>query len=563
MEDGPVPGGMDVARYLVVNPVGTDAWDAQDAAYLSSLAAPGDEVHVASLRHGPPSVDTEARLVEAECGVAELLGGLASARVAGTPHSATADGGETPEGDDGLAGYDAVVINCFADPGLSPGRELMRCPVLGAGETALALAPLFGDGVALLAPDEGTAGMFNRYARRLGLQGTIAGVFPVGVTVADLERDPERTVERVAEQAGRAHRQAGSRVVVLGCTGLAPLAPRIASRIEGTGLVVLEPMALSFRAAEVLVRLGVSHFRGGLYAPCSWPGEAAVPPAGTGGRASADPDPVVILLVNAVVSAGLLEWVPEYARSAVPPWTRVEVRNIDRGPECIETFCQESLARPAVVQGVRSVPGPFDASVVNCCADPAVRALREVTGRPAIGPGEASCRLAVMLGHRFGVVSTGRNAAPWVESQVREMGLGQRLAGVAGVELGVLSLSRDEAATGEAIVSAARDLVERAGAEVIALGCTGMAKVARQVSRRLGVPVLEPLAVALNLADLVVRARPWRKRQGGASLPDRQDARCRRSSWKMPPAVTGRASRALAVRGRTGGKASVGRPCKD
>ncbi|MEW6545492.1 MAG: aspartate/glutamate racemase family protein [Bacillota bacterium] len=505
-----------MARYLFVNPVGTDTWDAQDEAYLRSLVAPGDEVRVASLTYGPPAVDTETRLVEAEYGVAALLDVLAEA-------------GRAPERGPGRDVYDAVVINCCADPGLAPGRELLACPVLGAGETALALAPLFGEGVAVLAPDENAAVMFRRYLRRLGLEGMVGGIYPLGVAVADLERQPDRTVECTVRAALRAHEEANAQVMVLGCTGLAPLAPRVAAVLEGMGLVVLEPMALAFRAAQVLVRLGLSHFRGGLYAPyreppvgriqgygaegTSGPGEqAGVFTGGPGGRIGGDPDPVDVLLVNPVVSPGLLSWVPEYAHTVLPPWTRVHVKDITEGPPCIETFYQEACARPGVVRAARGEEGAFDVSVVNCFADPAVRALRESTGRPALGLAEASCRLALLLGHRFGVVSTGRNAGPWTELQVREMGLTQRLAGAVGIDIGVLELSSDEAVTAEAIVSEARNLVGRAGAEVIVLGCGAMAKMAGAVAQKLDVPVLEPLAVALNLADLVGRARPWRKR---------------------------------------------------
>ncbi|MEW5933822.1 MAG: hypothetical protein AB1816_09585, partial [Bacillota bacterium] len=67
---------MDVARYLVVNPVGTATWDAGDTAYLRSLVVPGDEVQVVSLPKGPEAVDSEARWAEAEYGVTRLVGSL-------------------------------------------------------------------------------------------------------------------------------------------------------------------------------------------------------------------------------------------------------------------------------------------------------------------------------------------------------------------------------------------------------------------------------------------------------------------------------------------------------
>jgi allantoin racemase len=397
---------------------------------------------------------------------------------------------------------------------------LLAVPVLGAGETALALAPLFGEGVAVLAPDEATAGMLARYARRLGLDRDIAGFFPIGVPVEALESEPELTAGRVSGAARRARRRTGCRVVVLGCTGLAPLAARVASVLEEEGLTVVEPLALAFRAAEVLVRLGLCHHRGGMFVACrdgpgpGSPGSSSPGPdvfrSGPGDRTGPEPEPVDVLLLNAVVSPGLLSWVPGYARSVVSPWTRVRVADISDGPPCIETFCQEAWARPGMVRTALQA-GPFDVAVVNCFADPAVRALREVTGAPVLGPAESSCRLALILGRRFGVVSTGSNAGGWTEMQVREMGLDARCAGAAGIEVGVLALREDRGATVGAIVEEARRLAER-GAEVIVLGCTGMAELAHEVAAQLGMPVLEPLAVALNLADLVARARPWLRR---------------------------------------------------
>ncbi|MBC7337547.1 MAG: hypothetical protein H5U01_14950, partial [Clostridia bacterium] len=89
--------------------------------------------------------------------------------------------------------------------------------------------------------------------------------------------------------------------------------------------------------------------------------------------------------------------------------------------------------------------------------------------------------------------------------------LAARCAGAVGIEVGVLALRKDRGATVEAIVQEAGRLAERR-AEVIVLGCTGMAELAREVAGRLGTPVLEPLAVTLNLADLVARARQGQSR---------------------------------------------------
>lgn len=69
-----------------------------------------------------------------------------------------------------------------------------------------------------------------------------------------------------------------------------------------------------------------------------------------------------------------------------------------------------------------------------------------------------------------------------------------------GVDLGVLDLHADDAATAAAIEHLAHPCIER-GAEAIVLGCTGMWRVARILGERLPVPVIEPLAAALKLAE--------------------------------------------------------------
>jgi allantoin racemase len=51
------------------------------------------------------------------------------------------------------------------------------------------------------------------------------------------------------------------------------------------------------------------------------------------------------------------------------------------------------------------------------------------------------------------------------------------------------------------ILELAREAVERDGAEVIVLGCAGLAGYAEEVERELGVVVLDPTSVAFKMAE--------------------------------------------------------------
>jgi allantoin racemase len=211
-----------------------------------------------------------------------------------------------------------------------------------------------------------------------------------------------------------------------------------------------------------------------------------------------------ILVINPITNDFFNDMTKNYLEKIKSPDVEIEVVNIKAGPSSIETFYDEAFALPEILKTVDEYKARCDAIVINCFADPAVNAARELTDIPVVGPAEASMMIALMLGHKFGVISTFRNTGPWVELQTRNMGIEQRLAGAVGIDIPVLELGSDLKKTARYLVDAARDLIESKGAEVIILGCTGMAPVARIVKEELEVPVIEPMATAFKVAELIV-----------------------------------------------------------
>jgi len=93
-----------------------------------------------------------------------------------------------------------------------------------------------------------------------------------------------------------------------------------------------------------------------------------------------------------------------------------------------------------------------------------------------------------------------------VELHARELGIEESLASVIGLEIPVLDLEKNEEKTVDAVVRASERAVED-GAEVIVLGCTGMAYVADEIRKRLDVPLVEPASLALKIAEALVDLR--------------------------------------------------------
>ena len=212
-----------------------------------------------------------------------------------------------------------------------------------------------------------------------------------------------------------------------------------------------------------------------------------------------------ILVISPVVSQELLKGDEEYFQRLADPGTDVEVASVQKGPTSIETFHDAVYACPEILRLVRERHNAVDAIMVNCFADPAVDAAREITNKVVLGPAETSMSVALHLGAKFSVISILPNTAPWVRWQARKLGTESRLASAIGIDVPVLGLEKDLKKTTDEIVKAAKQAIKIDGAEVIVLGCTGMATLAHNVREQLSVPLVEPAATTFKMAELLVK----------------------------------------------------------
>jgi len=169
-------------------------------------------------------------------------------------------------------------------------------------------------------------------------------------------------------------------------------------------------------------------------------------------------------------------------------------------PQFIETYEDQIRAAPGMVQLIRENEDEFDAFIVACHCDPNLDAMKEISGKPVVGIGEASMKIASMLGHRFSVVSTAQHSIPNKEALVRKYHLESLLASVRAPE--------DEMATAddeEKYLQAARSAIEEDMAEVIVLGCAGMTGLDKRLEEKLGAPVLDGVVCALIIAVGLVK----------------------------------------------------------
>jgi len=149
-----------------------------------------------------------------------------------------------------------------------------------------------------------------------------------------------------------------------------------------------------------------------------------------------------------------------------------------------------------------------EAFVIACFSDPGLQACREGTRRPVFGINECGVLTALARGDRFGIIAVAAGSIARHRRYLRQMALTDRLAGERP-----LGMSVAETASGDGVLArmteVGRMLVEQDGADVIVMGCAGMARHRAPLETALGVPVIDPTqaAVAMAVGTLQVQHR--------------------------------------------------------
>jgi len=142
--------------------------------------------------------------------------------------------------------------------------------------------------------------------------------------------------------------------------------------------------------------------------------------------------------------------------------------------------------------------------VVACFSDPGIDAAKEVSQIPVLGIAEVALHIAALLGHKFCLMTPLKSRVPAKEHHVRRLGMAKLLASVRALNMKVLETDAKPDETKTAVLEIGKRAIEEDGAEVMILGCAGMAGYSEELAKQLGVPVLDPTSVALKVAEALV-----------------------------------------------------------
>lgn len=225
-------------RILILNPVSTSIWNQITEKVLKQVACSSTELTIENLDDGPKSIESDLDVVLAAPYVVKKV----------------------IEAEDKK--YDAVVINCFDDPGLEAAREKTSILVLGIGETSIITALHLGYKFAVISTGEKSKASYDLKALKLGVRERLAYASGIPLHVLELRGDIEKTKQMLLEEATKAVEQYYAEVIVLGCGGMIGLSEWLSEKLK---VPVIDPTVTTFKVAEALTSIGLKHSRRYLY----------------------------------------------------------------------------------------------------------------------------------------------------------------------------------------------------------------------------------------------------------------------------------------------------------
>ena len=179
------------------------------------------------------------------------------------------------------------------------------------------------------------------------------------------------------------------------------------------------------------------------------------------------------------------------------------------GPIHLEYNCYEAMVIPELIRTVKKAEEDgYDAAIIGCFYDPALRACREVTEKMVVtAPAEAALHLATTLGESFSILVGRKKWIPEMKENVHKYGFAHKLASFKSLDLGVHDFQKDHEETKRRIRKAANEAIEKDGADVIVLGCTAEFGFFESLQKELGVPVIDASLSPLKYAEFLVEVK--------------------------------------------------------
>jgi len=217
-------------KILIINPNTTSAMTHSIGEAARKIATDGTAIVVVNPEHGPASIQGPQDGEDALPGLFETFD-----KELGNGHT-----------------YDAVIIACFDDTGLSELKSRTAIPVLGIGEAAFHAATMLGSKFSVVTTLAVSIPVIEENLSTYGFGTQCSRVRASGVPVLELEEKDGNSYEEILTEAKKAIQDDNCDVIILGCAGMADLAADMTGLL---GRPVIDGVGAAVVMCEGLVRL--------------------------------------------------------------------------------------------------------------------------------------------------------------------------------------------------------------------------------------------------------------------------------------------------------------------
>jgi allantoin racemase len=161
-------------------------------------------------------------------------------------------------------GFDAIVVNCFDDPGVKEARSLVKTPVFGLLEPTFHYACQLGAKLGALVPD--MPGQVNFVQAQIDALGLSSRMINNGVraeskrftdSFAEALQNPQAMVDRLTVQSKQMVDE-GADVIVIACGGLGQVCGLLGFQgmeYKNTIVPIVNPLTTAVKTAEMMIEM--------------------------------------------------------------------------------------------------------------------------------------------------------------------------------------------------------------------------------------------------------------------------------------------------------------------
>ena len=227
-----------------------------------------------------------------------------------------------------------------------------------------------------------------------------------------------------------------------------------------------------------------------------------------------------IRVINPNTTQAMTTKIGEAAQRIAASGTHITATQPADGPVSIESHFDEAISAVGVLEEVLAGEREgANAYVIACFGDPGLLAARELTRAPVIGIAEAAFHMAALVSTRFSIVTTLGRTGIIAEHLLEQYGFRHHCRRVRAAEIPVLDLEENGEMALNRIIDECRRARDEDNIGAIVLGCGGMADLTEEISRAVGLPVIEGVTAAVKLAEAVVGLGLGTSKHGDLAFP--------------------------------------------